>query len=329
MKLEPKTKKPITLVTRLENKSSQNLLEFLCKRFPYHDPKEWRERILEGKIKVNGLNPSEGQPLRAGDEVAYTTQAWEEPEVDPNYRVVSEDDVLLVISKPAPLPVHAIGAYFENTLMHLLRRDRSEAMDYHLVHRLDAETSGLLLLAKDKKTLKAMQKQWESGQVQKTYRAIVFGSFEPRQRRVDLPIGPLKGSRIRMKLGVNQENSRLSITNFECLETRGPYSLLEAKPLTGRTHQIRVHLENIGYPIVGDKLYSGDEETFLHFIEEGWDEWLREKILLPRQALHAFKLEFNHPETGNRTVFEDAFPEDLSKFWGSMGSGSPFLSSHS
>jgi 23S rRNA pseudouridine1911/1915/1917 synthase len=315
MKLEPKTKKPITLVTRLEHKSSQTLLEFLAKRFPYHSPDEWRERIQEGKIQVNGLVPSEGQPLRAGDEVAYTTQAWEEPEVNPHYRVVHEDGVLLLLSKPAPLPVHAIGAYFENTLMHLLRRDRTEAQDYHLVHRLDSETSGLLLLAKDKKTLKAMQKQWESGEVRKTYRAIVFGSFEPRQRRVDLPIGPLKGSRIRMKLGVNQEDSRDSVTDFACLEIKGGFSLLDIKPMTGRTHQIRVHLENTGYPIVGDKLYSGDEETFLHFIDEGWDEWLKEKVLLPRQALHAFRLEFNHPETGERMIFEDSFPEDLSEFW--------------
>lgn len=316
-------------MTRLEHKSSQSLLEFLSKRFPYHSPDEWRERIQEGKIQVNGLNPSEGQPLRAGDEVAYTTQAWEEPEVNPNYRIVYEDESLLVISKPAPLPVHAIGAYFENTLMHLLRRDRPEAQNYHLIHRLDSETSGLLLLAKNKETLKAMQKQWESGEVQKTYRAIVFGKFDPKKRRVDLPIGPLKGSRIRMKLGINQEKSRPSVTDFECLEMKGSFSLLEVKPLTGRTHQIRVHLENLGYPIVGDKLYSGDEETFLHFIDEGWDEWLKEKVLLPRQALHAFRLEFNHPETGNRLNFGDDLPEDLSEFWESASLNSAFLTSHS
>jgi 23S rRNA pseudouridine1911/1915/1917 synthase len=345
MKLEPKTKRPITLVTRLEHKSSQTLLEYLAKRFPYHSPDEWRERIQEGKIQVNGLTPSEGQPLRAGDEVAYTTQAWEEPEVNPHYRVVFEDDSLLALSKPAPLPVHAIGAYFENTLMHLLRRDRPEAQNYHLVHRLDSETSGLLLLVKDKNHLKNLQNQWKQphsfinkpsplegeGRVRgadsviKIYRAIVFGKFEPGVRRVDLPIGPLKGSRIRMKLGVNQENSRPSITDLECLEVKhaprslgaggGNYSLLEAKPLTGRTHQIRVHLENTGHPIVGDKLYSGDEETFLHFMDEGWDEWLKEKVLLPRQALHAFRLEFNHPVTGERMALEDPLPTDLADFW--------------
>ncbi len=328
MKLEPKTKKPITLVTRLEHKSSQTLLEFLSKRFPYHNPDEWREHIQTGKIQVNGLSPSEGQPLRAGDEVAFTTQAWEEPEVNVNYRVVYEDETLLAISKPAPLPVHAIGAYFENTLMHLLRRDRAEAQNFNLVHRLDSETSGLILLAKDKKVLKALQKQWESGEVQKTYLAIVFGKFEPIKRRVDQPIGPLKESRIRMKLGINQENCRPSITDFECLKfkpsrtnfeiDKGGFSLVAAKPLTGRTHQIRVHLEASGFPIVGDKLYSGGEETFLHFIDKGWDDWLKEKVLLPRQALHAFKIEFCNPITGERVILEDSMPPDLEDFWNGL-----------
>ena len=346
MELEPKTKKPVTLVTRLEHKSSKTLLEFLVQRFPYHSAEEWRGKIGEGKIRVNDLQPSEGQPLRPGDSIAYTTQAWEEPEVNPNYRVVFEDEVLLAVSKPAPLPVHAIGAYFENTLMHLLRRDRPETRDYNLVHRLDSETSGILLLAKNKTVLKTLQNQWNQPEsdkpsplagegrvrgahaVQKTYRAIVFGKFAPPNRRVDLPIGPLKGSRIRMKLGVNGNTPHFekggtggisqfkpSVTDFECLETRGKFSLVEAKPLTGRTHQIRVHLENIGFPIVGDKLYSGNEETFLHFIDEGWDDWLKERVLLPRQALHAFKLEFSHPLTGYRVILEDPFPDDLKGFW--------------
>jgi 23S rRNA pseudouridine1911/1915/1917 synthase len=119
-------------------------------------------------------------------------------------------------------------------------------------------------------------------------------------------------------LGIHQENSRASVTDFERLEMKEDFSLLEVKPLTGRTHQIRVHLEHLGHPIVGDKLYSGDEETFLHFIDEGWDEWLKEKVLLPRQALHAFRLEFNHPETGQRKIFEDPFPQDLSDFWNNI-----------
>ncbi len=305
---------PITLKSYIWHHSSQSLLEFLAGRFRYHSREEWDGLIQEGRVEVNGLAASPGQPLRAGDEVAYTTNAWEEPEVRKDYRVAYEDDSLFVLSKPAPLPVHAIGAYFKNTLMHLLREDRPESQNYHLIHRLDSETSGLLLLVKDQKLVAPFQKAWNQDS-RKTYQAIVFGKFPPGRMRVDEPIGRKKGSPIRMKLGVNPGEGRPSSTEFELLETRGDFSLVEARPITGRTHQLRVHLEHLGFPIVGDKIYSGDDETFLHFYENGWDEHLAERLLLPRQALHAFRLELTHPVTGTRMKFEDALSEDLTQFW--------------
>jgi RluA family pseudouridine synthase len=199
-----------------------------------------------------------------------------------------------------------------------LRQARPEAENFQLVHRLDSETSGLLLLVKDKRHLKTLQRQWESGEVQKTYQAIVFGRFHPSEQRCELPIGPLKGSAIRMKLGIDKAEGKPSATDFKILETKGGFSLVEAKPRTGRTHQIRVHFENLGFPIVGDKLYSGSDETFLRFIEEGWSDWLQEKVLLKRCALHALRLEFTHPVKGNRMMLEDPLPEDLSSFWNGL-----------
>jgi 23S rRNA pseudouridine1911/1915/1917 synthase len=315
MEYNPRTDKPVTLTTYIERKSSQTLLEFLVRRFSYHDEAGWRERIREGKVTVNGLASSEGQPLRPGDEVSYTTQSWEEPEVNRDWRVNYEDGALLAVAKPAPLPVHAIGAYFQNTLMALVRARRPEARDWHLVHRLDSETSGLLLLAKDRDALKALQGQWERGEVRKTYRALVFGKFPAGETRVDEPIRDALGGRIRMKGGVDREKGRPSVTEFKRLETRGDFSLLEVRPRTGRTHQIRVHLEHLGFPLVGDKLYSGDEETFLRFIDEGWTDWHREKVLLPRAALHAHRLEFTHPADGQVMTLEEPLPKDLSDFW--------------
>jgi len=319
--------KQVTLKTLIEHKSSQTLLEYLVQRFHYHTAPEWVERIQDGRVLVNGLKASENQPLRAGDEMAYTTDTWEEPEVNPNYRVIYEDETILALSKPAPLPVHAIGAYFRNTLMYLLRDDRPEARDYYLVHRLDSETSGVILLAKTKEALRHLLKQWDGGEVRKTYQAIVFGKFEPAAKRVEGAIGSLVGRKIRMKLTVIPEGTSIeridespkpSVTEFELVETRGNYSLIEARPLTGRTHQIRVHLEHSGFPIVGDKIYSGNDETFLSFFENGWNDWLKERVLIPRMALHARQIVFTHPATEKRMILEDPLTEDLQAFWGGL-----------
>jgi len=335
VKQESKASQPeVTLTSYISQKSSLTLLQYLAKRFAYHSEAEWKERIQAGKVVVNGHAASEGQPLRAGDEVAYTTSSWEEPAVNPNYRIIYEDDALLAVSKPAPLPVHAIGAYFQNTLMSLLRKDRPEAQDYHLAHRLDSETSGVLLLAKNKVALTSLVRQWEKGTVQKTYRAIVFGVFPEGQTRVDAPIQDARGGVIRMKGGVDVEKGKPSITEFKRLAVKSStvrrgseqpeansvdgYSLVEVRPLTGRTHQIRVHLEHLGFPIVGDKLYAGNDEVFLHFYEHDFDEWVRSRVLLPRTALHAFKLVLSHPTTGKPLVLEDPFAEDLVNFWESL-----------
>lgn len=323
MNPDPKPSQPHTytetveLKTVIKNKSSQNLLDFLSRRFHYLTPTQWRERILDGRVTVNERAASEGQPLRAGDVVRYWTTPWAEPEVRRDYRVVYEDSTIFVVSKPAPLPVHAIGAYFQNTLLSILRKDIPEAEAYQLVHRLDAETSGLLLLVKDKNLVYPFQKQWE-GDVRKNYRAIVFGAFSSTQKRLDAPIGRNQESAVRMKLKVDREKGKPSVTEFELLETKGNFSLVEARILTGRTHQIRVHLEHLGHPIVGDKLYSGSDETFLHFYEKGWDEWLQQKVILPRMALHACRLEFTHVKTGEKMVFEDPMTEDLMAFWNGL-----------
>jgi RluA family pseudouridine synthase len=303
------------LSSRIHDKSTETLLAYLCRKFRYFDEAAWSERIVDGRITVNGRPASAGQVLRKGDTVAYATGAWSEPPVNTDYRSLYEDDVLLALSKPAPLPVHSIGAYFQNTLMSLLRRDRPEARDFNLVHRLDSETSGVLLLCKRRERLKGLQEVWRTGAVRKEYRAIVTGDFQPDRRRVEAAIGRALNSRIRMKLGVDHVRGRESVTEFEVLGRRGGCSLLAVRPVTGRTHQIRVHLEALGHPIVGDKLYARDDSIFLEYLEHGWTERLAARLRLPRLALHACRLEFPHPMDGRMVVVEDPIPKELDGFW--------------
>jgi RluA family pseudouridine synthase len=308
----------VILTSQVYQKSSLVLLDYLEKKFRYLDRTEWEQRLESGQVLVNDRPASAGQPLRAGDTVTYATTAWKEPEVNPNYKTVYEDEALLVLSKPSPLPVHGIGAYFQNTLMHLLRRDRPEAAEFNLVHRLDRETSGVLLLSKKREYLKPLQHQWLEGRVQKTYWGLVFGTFAPGPRQVEAAIGPKRGSRIRMKMGVDHVAGKASVTTFRGLETRKNISLVESSPETGRTHQIRVHLEALGYPLVGDKIYAGNDEVFLDFIREGWTKELEKKIILPRLALHAHRLELTHPVSGKPLVLEDPLPDDLADFWNNL-----------
>ncbi len=317
-KLKRKPGETIELSVNVSGPSTETLIGYLCRRFTYLDREEWELRVKRGQARINGKSASLRQPLRAGDRLTYSTAAWIEPEIDKRYKVFFEDESFLAISKPSPLPVHATGAYFQNTLVALIRRDRPESRAWRLVHRLDSETSGLILMSKTKEALRSLQKQWEDRSVEKTYLALVFGRFSRKQRTVDAPIGTPAYSRIRIKQGPDPLHGKSATTDFVRLGVRDRYSLLQVTPRTGRTHQIRVHLEALGHPIVGDKLYSGEEETFLRFVEEGWSDWLRDRVVLPRLALHAHRLVFRHPLDGRRMVLEDPLPEDLRVFWESL-----------
>jgi len=317
-KFQMKPGEVIELSVTIPGGAPQTLLEFLADRFTYLDREEWTLRVKRGQVLVNRRRASIHHTLKTGETVSYTTSAWVEPEVNKAYRVFYEDESFLAIDKPAPLPVHATGAYFQNTLVALLRKDRPETKDWRLVHRLDSETSGVILMAKTQEALRSLQLQWERRTVEKTYLAIVFGEFEAAERVVDAPIGSPAYCRVRIKLAVDPMYGKSAVTRFERLGVRGGFSLLQVQPRTGRTHQIRVHLEALKHPIVGDKLYSGEEETFLRFMAEGWTPGLEARLRLPRLALHAHRLTFLHPKDRRPMRLEAPLPPDLQAFWDSL-----------
>lgn len=235
----------------------------------------------------------------------------EAPTDDVLIPVVHEDEVLLAVNKPGDLVVHPTASAYRRTLIHILRTRRRDAF-LDLGHRLDKETSGLLLLTKDRASDSFLKDEFAARRVKKTYLALVVGVPEWETRTVDDPmrLDPTSDSGVRMVIG--GPDALPSITDLRVL-VRGPaHALVEAKPHTGRQHQIRLHLAHAGFPIVGDKLYLGGDELFLRVLNERTTAAdLIAAVGHPRHALHAFAGELRHPRTRAPIVLSAPLAPDL------------------
>jgi len=321
---------------------SQNgvrLDRFLQSIYHNRSREKLKESIVRGSVlvkrphfKAGKLKPS--FQLLCGDEVQVLSTRRPEPDVCFDYRTLYEDDFILVIDKPANLPVHPAGKYYFNTLIvHLKTKGFTDPMEikreFYLAHRIDRETSGVLVLAKNREVCANIVRQFAERETQKEYLAIVHGQLEVgKEFDVDLALGRSKTSRVRIKMAGIAENDggMASLTHFKCLKNFRDYSLLSCKPKTGRQHQIRVHIESHGYPIVGDKLYglpddvavkfyeSGDSSAYHSFPARTLSPEMDAKLILPRHALHAYRLKFRHPMTGKVMEFESKLPDDLKLF---------------
>jgi 23S rRNA pseudouridine1911/1915/1917 synthase len=236
--------------------------------------------------------------------------------------ILYEDQRFLVVDKPANLLVHPTGPGKPDTLWDELRRclafEMVNGATISFVNRLDRETSGLVLVAKTSEAARQLGLMIARHHIRKTYTAIVFGWPADQAFVVDQPLlrqGLVRPSKIHLKQAIHPEGSP-ALTCFRVLNRftlrNRPFTLIEAEPKTGRTHQIRVHLAHLGYPIVGDKIYGPDENCYLEFIETDWTPALQTKLLLPRQALHASALSFKFE--GSSFLFEAPLPPDLQNF---------------
>lgn len=279
-------------------------------------PRLSRSRIqqaIDTRVRLSWDAPvKSATPVRAGGEVWIDDPEINEQEIDFDPPVLYEDDDLLAIDKPPGLVVHPTHSHLRNTVITLLRIRRGEP-GLTLAHRLDAETSGVLLLGRHTWAARKIQTAFERGRVKKAYLAVVFGTPAEDQYTVSLPLGAVSRDNFIFRQGPDGADSKACETRFSVLQRLGALTLVMGEPLTGRRHQVRAHLAYTGTPIVGDKLYRLDDQDYRRFLTQGGlDAPHRELLLTDRLMLHSHRLSIPHPrKPDERIEIAAPMPSDM------------------
>ena len=271
--------------------------------------------LEEGCVRVNGASPRKSYRPVIGDEITVALPAAIPPSLDPEpipLDILFEDADLLVLNKPAGLVVHPAPGHRTGTLVHALLHHIEDlsgiggVLRPGIVHRLDRDTSGLMLVAKNDASHRALAAALKRRAVRRVYVVASWGHLAQNELVVDAPIGRSSTDRKRMAV---VDAGRSAITRFRRLARWRAADLLSAELETGRTHQIRVHLAHVGHPVVGDTTYGSGGARRISGPAQRWARELAAKV--PRQFLHACELRFEHPTTGRAMHFESPLPADL------------------
>lgn len=302
----------------------------------------WRSRtsiqglIREGYVLVDGSTPEAprgsgvasvetrpGRKLRHGSKVVVVIP--EELRVPMLGRssgelvVLFEDEAVLAVEKPANVPVHPSGRHLVDTLIQRVHAKYGEGFELErggaprLCHRLDRETSGVVLVGKHPEAHADVMRQFERREVEKEYFAIVHGVPERDGGVVDMPIGPARASSVELKMTIAVDGFP-SRTDWRVIERFDDCALVSCSPFTGRQHQIRVHLEAIGHPVVGDKIYGADEGLFQKALDGELDARDLEVLGMARHALHNHRVAFRSPATRERVEVTSPLPDDMREY---------------
>jgi 23S rRNA pseudouridine1911/1915/1917 synthase len=288
----------------------------------------WRSRssihrlIDAGLVRVEGHHVAASRRVRLGEtiviEVPPNPIASPDPGAGVEFPVLHEDQWMIAIDKPPGMAVHPSGRRLDGTVLQALHRrfrrpeDPGHDVVPRLLHRIDVETSGVLAVGLDEQFHAQVARQFEDRLVEKTYLAVVFGRPAVREGTIDLPIVPDKKSAVRLKQTTGAPGTGMpAVTGYRVLRSTADFSLLEVRPKTGRTHQIRIHMAAIGCPLVGDKLYGLDERIFLHQLAGTLDDGHRAALVLDRHALHAHRLTFHHPMLARELTLVAPLPPDM------------------
>jgi 23S rRNA pseudouridine1911/1915/1917 synthase len=274
---------------------------FLSLMYPEYSRGYFQKLIRDGLVRVNGDKTLPSRKLRHEDrvDVSFVSLRKNLHEEDIPLDIIFEDDDIMVINKQAGLVVHPACGHESGTLLNALSGYAKGRFSPLLVHRLDKDTSGIMVVAKTEKAKNSLVKQFQKRSIKKTYYTIVKGEIRERKGRIEAPLG--RSSQDRKRIVVGPLSSKNAVTVFEIVKRNKKYSFLKVFPLTGRTHQIRSHLKYIGHPVVGDAFYGGPVK-------------IDDKVF-KRQMLHAYSISFTHPSTSRRLQFTADIPEDMKDCW--------------
>lgn len=270
--------------------------------------------------RQDGAKSRASDLVRTGETVYLVRPPFEEPSAPRELPIVYQDAVMLAIDKPPGLPVHPSASYHRNTVSFILQERYGHAAAPRIAHRLDRETSGLLLCSRTLEHERVLKGAFEGRRMQKSYLAIVRGELAHDRGTIDLPMArPDHGLHILMQV---RADGLAAVTDYAVRDRIAGYSLVELFPQTGRQHQLRVHLSALGHSIVGDKLYGPEREApFLESIETGLTPALIARLGHERHALHAHRLTFAHPVAGHMVTLEAPLAADLAALWQRLASG--------
>jgi len=304
------------IITISVAQSGQRLDLFLVQNDSNLSRSQVKHAIEKAEILVNSLPAKPGQRLKAGDIVCLCLKPPQEAVAVPQeipLNIVYEDEAIIVVNKAAGMVVHPAPGNYDHTLVNALLfhcHDLSGVggvLRPGVVHRLDKGTSGLIVAAKSDSAHRSLTEQFQRHEVYKTYQVVVWGDVRGSKGEIVLPVGRHPGNR--KKMSTKSKRGREAVTLWQVRERYGIATRLEVEIRTGRTHQIRVHLADRGYPVIGDPVYGNAAK-----IRTVTDSMLKGQIkALERQALHAAKLSFLHPLSGKRLVFTAEMPDDMNQ----------------
>lgn len=298
-----------------EEDADERIDRFIASALPELSRTRVAQLLDEGHVLRNGRPPRKSQRTEVGDRIEITIPPTRPTEILPEpipLAIVYQDDDLLIVDKPAGLVVHPAPGHRKGTLVNALLHHVHDLSGIGgvarpgIVHRLDKDTSGLLIVAKNDRAHRALSAALKRREIRRVYLAACWGHLADDRKVVDAPLGRSASDRRRITV---VEGGRRARTRFRRLERWRSADLLQAELDTGRTHQIRVHLAHIGHPVVGDADYGGGGARRISGPDRTWAHELERRV--PRQFLHAWRLRMPHPADGREMRFESPLPEPL------------------